>query len=253
MVTSYHPATAHRLEIPLVLLPGWGFEQRIWQELLPRLREWTDVHTVNLCYKAADVDTLLNGLIKNLPDQVILVGWSLGGMLATRVAARFPDRVAGLITLASNGTFVARSHWPDAMAVRTFQQFSQKVQQNPQSGLKRFCKLVTHGDQHSAQQLPYLQSLVSSADSGELLPGLMLLSELDNTRYLPTIECPALHIFGQQDVLVPESAVKKLAGVFSHRHRMQVLVNRGHLLHQPVVDITPLLNDFLSALEPRHG
>lgn len=251
MELDYHPGIAHRLEVPLVLLHGWGFDQRIWRELLPELRGWTDVVTVPLSYQTPDPELLLDRLSQSLPPKAILLGWSLGGILATGMAARFPDKVRGLINLATNGTFVARSSWPHGVELKTFEQFSRRVRQNPELGLKRFCQWATHGDQHSAEQLDYLCSLTARPDSEELLAGLTLLKALDNTHYLRDIRCPALHLFGQRDSLVPPSARNSLSSILPDHHRMQVLTNRGHILHQPVASLLPLLNDFLAGFACR--
>ena len=58
-------------------------------------------------------------IAKHLPEACILCGWSLGGMMATRLAGLYPLKIKALITLAANVSFVADMQWPDAMAPPT--------------------------------------------------------------------------------------------------------------------------------------
>jgi malonyl-CoA O-methyltransferase len=109
--------------------------------------------------------------------------------------------------------------------------------------------LVAHGDQFSEEQLQYLHSLTSDIEPEELLLGLGLLAELDNTPYLSSVQCPALHLLGQRDALVPESSAESLISMLPKHHSVQVLTNRGHCLHQPMEDISPVISGFLSGLE----
>ena len=53
----------------------------------------------------SDPDEWLDELDATIAQDCWLGGWSLGGMLATQLAARRGDRCCGLLTLASNGLF----------------------------------------------------------------------------------------------------------------------------------------------------
>jgi len=87
---------------PIMLLPGWGINSHIWQSLIPTLQQTTDVITVDVSYDGTNIDKLCEEIIEVIDQPAILIGWSLGGMLATEVASRFPDKVLALLTLASN-------------------------------------------------------------------------------------------------------------------------------------------------------
>ncbi|GAA3706480.1 alpha/beta fold hydrolase [Microlunatus aurantiacus] len=82
-------------EEPLVLLPGMGCSARLWagaapeQALTPRLTEPS---------LAAQVDRLLD----ELPPRFVIVGLSLGAVVAMAVTRTAPERVAGLVLLSTN-------------------------------------------------------------------------------------------------------------------------------------------------------
>src|SRR5690606_41726992 len=71
--------------------------------------------------------------------------WSLGGMLATQLAARRGDACRGLLTIASNPCFRARIDWSRAMAENIFDAFHEAFRLDPQETLKRFRSLCGRG------------------------------------------------------------------------------------------------------------
>lgn len=98
----------YRLGLPgrggptLVLLPGIEGDARVFLRLVPLARRWpVEAHDLPP-RAAADVDGLSALLEADLPPgPLVLVGASLGGLLARCLAARWPRRVRGLVTLGS--------------------------------------------------------------------------------------------------------------------------------------------------------
>jgi pimeloyl-ACP methyl ester carboxylesterase len=102
--------TIHRIDRPnLVLVHGWMCDQSYWSEQVPALAEAFGVVTVDLAGHGAsatnreqwtipslgaDVEAVISDL--GLED-VIVVGHSMGGLVAMDVARRLPDAVIGII------------------------------------------------------------------------------------------------------------------------------------------------------------
>ncbi|MDO8698544.1 MAG: alpha/beta fold hydrolase, partial [Pseudomonas sp.] len=111
----------------LILLPGWGLGSAPLEPLAGALQGLQPSLRVQIeplpALGSADLNEWLDELDANLPENTWLGGWSLGGMLATELAARRGERCCGLITLASNACFVARSDWPQAMPEAVFAAF----------------------------------------------------------------------------------------------------------------------------------
>ncbi|MGH1485124.1 MAG: alpha/beta fold hydrolase [Cellvibrionaceae bacterium] len=248
---SSQPATIKRLSVPIVLIHGWGCDSKIWQPLLPFLSEWVDVLTVDIRYSEVSVDVLAEHIVTALPERFILCGWSLGGMLATRIAADFSEKASGLICLSTNLSFVEKPSWPTALPSKTFEQFYTVFDKNANKGLKRFLLLESHGDQSSKQQLQWLQQLQdeSDLDLQSLLLGLKLLAGIDNSRCLSKIACPGLHLFGQNDALVPLKAVTLIEKMLNKNQQCVVFFDKGHVLHYPLNTIENELISFLSKVD----
>ncbi len=248
-----------QLSAPIVLLHGWGCDSQVWQPLLPFFKQWSDVITIDLVYKNKTADSLCNEIIEQLPTRFMLCGWSLGGMLATRLAARYPEKVDGLITLASNASFVARDHWPDGMPVDTYEGFYSLFQKSAKQGLKRFSLLQVHGDVESKQQMQWLQSLstTNNNDDEDLLVGLDLLASMDNCEFIPSIACSSLYLFGEKDTLVSVQSAQAVELLVSSLNssaketvfqKIEVAENCGHVLPYSLSTIEPLLDNFLQRL-----
>lgn len=244
------------------LVNGWASDDALWSPLLPALKKYGLVkcipltRAVNEVLLSAPVSTrltdkqcsiLCDRLLADLPENTLLLGWSLGGMIAMRMAARCPEKIVGLVTLASNLRFVANDSWSDAMAATTFEQFSLLFQRKPTQALKRFALLETYGDENDKIQLSWLQENVSAIDNDVLAQGLNLLSSLDNTQVVSTIRCPVMHFFGERDSLVPVAAAREIKQQCPS-HEIITLSNRGHVLHFPEAPLLEKLRFFLENL-----
>lgn len=236
------------VSMPIVLLHGWGCDSRIWQPLIPCLSQWADVITIDLVYSDITADALCASIAQLLPEKSIVCGWSLGGMLAARIAAQYPEKVCGLLALSANAAFVAQAEWSEAMAPEVFEQFFTLVKSRFAQGLKRFLLLETHGDKQAKTQLQWLRSLFeyTKSDNKNLVAGLNLLSSINNVSIVPQVCCPASYLFGENDALVPVSAANLFNPLLHDQQETKVFSGRGHLLHFPVQELEVYIEAFLA-------
>lgn len=198
---------------PLVLLHGWGFSSRVWQPFLTReAAHWPGpVFAIDLpgfgtafhepCHS---VDDAMGFILEQLPACSVLCGWSLGGMLATRLAAAHPHRVAGLVTLGSNLHFTQDGNWP-GMPTKDYQDFCTRFSIHPQKTWQRFLGQQTRGDALSGEFTATLKQLASFDDLQPDMAAKMLrwLGEIDNRRVFAQLRIPGLHLFGEHDAITP--------------------------------------------------
>ena len=242
LFSQYYPAIqAPVCAVPLVLLHGWGTDSRSWTSVLPQLNKQFNVITLDLPnfgqsppLHSADLDAWLALIIAALPERSLLLGWSLGGMLATQLAARYPHRVAALITLASNVSFIQRDGWQAAMTDVVEQHFYRDFMGSSQLTLKRFCVLQAQGEIDERAAVKHLRGLLRltatnlNAGWGK---SLQLLSRIDNRKIFSALNLPGLHIFAQNDSLVPVACAREIQQLNS-RQQVSVLDCCGHALHQ---------------------
>jgi malonyl-CoA O-methyltransferase len=220
----------------LVLLHGWASDAEIWRSIIPALRRRFHITLIDLpgCGRSPaygvddDAASVIEQLLPVLPDVAIYCGWSLGGMIATAIAAKYPERVSALITVASNAVFVADEHWPAAMPSADFLAFEAAIDKNPLKGLRRFRLLQLFGDQHAdsvAAMLSYQQVPVNIST---LPRGLKYLKTIDNRAALAAIRCPVMHVLGSEDALVPVASAELFAAHYCD-HKCSVMMGCGHI------------------------
>ncbi len=239
MAMEFLPATEPCGRPPLMLLHGWGHSRQCWQALLPDLVRRQDIYNLDLPGFGANADWQLPELedalalmAELLPDRCILIGWSLGGHLALRLAARQPHRIAGVITLATNLRFVADPAWPHAMPPATFRDFAQAFDSDPTATLKRFCGLQAQGDSQRKTLLRDLREQCAAPAPGQLAQwqaALDWLAQMDHRQELGEVTAPLLHLFGEEDALVPAPAAQALGQVSSGR--IVTIAGSGHAPH----------------------
>lgn len=230
---------------PWVLIHGWGFDERIWQPLLDQAGDQA-VLLVRLNYLSAEPADYRDALAALLPDQAVIIGWSLGGMLALTYAQQYPERVSAVITLAANARFVANEAWPQAMAPVVFNRFKTGVDKTPDKQLRKFCQLVAKGSENAAGIAHQLEGLI--ANSADLSTGLDLLNAMDVTQ-AQVLSTPLLSLLGEGDTLVPAGSASDLAYLYRGAGQIvEVQANCGHFLLDDCAWLFSRIQRFLEAL-----
>jgi malonyl-CoA O-methyltransferase len=237
----------------IVLLHGWGSASQAWQPLIPALQNIANVIALDLPgFGASQVipefslDAVVNLIAAQLPARCVLVGWSLGGMLAVQLAVRYPQQVSRLVTLAANAKFVASRDYETAMPLAVNRQFTKSFAVDPQATLKLFSGLLAQGDANERALLKQVRALAEPDKiNPNWLQALELLSQLDNREAFAQLAQPGLHLLAEQDVLVPVAAAQALAQL-NPQQSVQVIAGAAHALHwsQPEL-VVQAVQDFI--------
>lgn len=203
--------TPHRS--PIVLLPGWGFTPAVWDQLVVALTQ-RGIQRDDLLTPALPLGShltlaqRLQDLLMHLPASMHLVGWSLGGELALALAQSCQERCVSMTLISSTPCFSHRHDWPAGQPTALLDDFDQRLAADPLALLKRFAKLICHGDREASrnQALGEAIAAMQDADQTRLSTGLQLLRELDLRAGVPAIRTPTLLIHGAHDAVVPLTA-----------------------------------------------
>lgn len=188
----------------ILCITGWGVGIELLKPLQAELqRKQLEVDLINIF--ALTQDDFCQQYITMARHYDVLMGWSLGGQLASYLAQQLWQRtgqVKALITLASNPCFVQQDDWPKAMPQDDFFAFKQSYTAQAATCIKRFCYLMVQGSQQSKQDWIYLQSLLVPQDEQLQQQGLNTLEHLTTMKILQNYPGPQYHLLGLQDHLV---------------------------------------------------
>lgn len=217
----------------LVLIHGWGMNAAVWDEVLPDLEQCFRVTRVDLPGHGlsreralGDLESAAMALSAVVQNDSVVLGWSLGGVLAMQMAASFPEKVQQLLLVSSTPCFVRREDWPNALEAEVFTLFEQGLVEDYSGTLRRFLGLQLKGMEQAREFMRELRAKLAKAPPEPLAlrQGLRLLRGSDLRGLLASLDIPVSMLLGERDTLVPQEIVESL---FSECHVQDVEVVSG--------------------------
>jgi pimeloyl-[acyl-carrier protein] methyl ester esterase len=209
---------------PLVLLHGWGLHSGFFAPVLPTLAAQAQVYAVDLPGHGHSaplvpytLDTIVDGLDAALSSEarpLTLLGWSFGGLIAQRYAARYPARIRRLVLVCTTPRLTVAPDWPFGVDEDVLLRFGDELAVAYAATLKRFLTLQMQG---ASDPRPVLASLRAqlfargAPDPAALASALHILLGTDLRSGAAALAQPALVVTGGRDTLTPPGAGAWLA------------------------------------------
>lgn len=230
----------------LVLIHGWGVNHAVWSQLITQLPADWPVLALDLPgYGVASSDwpqpytlaAVAEQLAAKIPPGSYLLGWSLGGLVATEIALRYPAKVQQLTLLASSPCFMQQDKWP-GMSDKVLAQFAESLTNNLALTVERFLAIQSMGSSSARQDTKVLKAAVLALplpDAQVLSAGLQLLAQTDQRSQLAGLAMPVTWCLGRLDSLVP-SKIADLLPDYCPQAQLQLFGKASHapfISHQP--------------------
>ena len=231
--------------LDVVLLHGWGMHGGLWGSFNDSLAAEYCTHALDLPGFGFSKDIkneftldayseVVETYLEKLNRPVILIGWSLGGLIALNILKRQNSEVNKVIFIASTPCFTKKENWTAAIEQSVFDQFSTDLQDDYKKTLKRFLSLQTRGSGLAREDLRELNKKLNERgdpDMGALKSGLSILSNADlrSTTLISREhnETPVLTILGEKDTLVPVAVSSEFEKIFPNLEQL-ILDKTGH-------------------------
>ena len=233
-------------ELPIIFLHGWGMNRQIWQPFFswceqafderqarPLILQAMDLPGYGQHHDAVAHSRTLAEICRFVDDQIDgachVLGWSMGGLIATALCLQNPQKYRSLVTVCSNPCFVADDHWP-GMQARVLAGFSAQMQNDYKAVISRFIALQTMGLTQAKQTQKLIKAYLNKAAKPHqetLSQGLQLLQATDLRKELPSLQVAHLCILGEKDKLVPASLAESLARI-SPRTELALIAKSSH-------------------------
>jgi pimeloyl-[acyl-carrier protein] methyl ester esterase len=222
----------------IVLIHGWGFGSVVMNAFAELLAKNYRVTLLDLpgygqsdeCenYSLGNIAQLISPL---LPDNCILIAWSLGGLWAIKLANLVPHKIKKIITLSTNPCFISNESWL-GVSPEIFSAFEHKLEKNPEELLTHFMLLQTMG---ADKQKIICQNIKKMVFEDNLLPsmqtlkaGLEILKSVDTRELLKRMDQPILFILSNDDYLVPMAIGEKIKNLNANI-KVAVMDNASHM------------------------
>lgn len=211
---------------PIIFIHGWSLSSAVWHFQFEQLSSSFRLIAPDL--RGHGLSSALSGycdlesfstdimlLCEKLDLQnVLLVGWSLGGQIAINVSARLKERLSGLLLLCSTPCFCAKDDFQYGLSRLEVDGMTLKLERSMPRAIKGFIGRMFATGEIKSEELPELNKLleqIALPDKEVAISSLKILQEMDLRELLSTIELPTLIISGEEDLICPPAASVYLA------------------------------------------
>ena len=205
----------------LFLLHGWGMNSGAFTSFIPYLHNSFRITTIDLpgfgenaehLPSSYNVDSLARMIAPYIPPQSIVLGWSLGGLVAQKLAIQAQTKYAGLVTIASTPRFFEGADWP-GISANLLATFKTQLDTDYKKTLERFLAIQAMGSNTARQDIKTIRQHITQyprPSQRALKEGLQILSTEDLRSEISQIALPTLRVFGRLDSLVPTSGIERI-------------------------------------------
>jgi pimeloyl-[acyl-carrier protein] methyl ester esterase len=227
---------------PLVLVHGWAMSSAIFTEALPALSDQFRVLAPDLpghghSTPGADyrLDTLAGALLAWMQDldlqHVRLLGWSLGGQIALRLAALEETRLSRLLLVATTPRFIADATWSDGQSEAQVAIMARGLKRRFGGTLAHFFAQMFVAEELSEARRRFLQRQFGPDAAPPLQESALAVLETlrcsDLRSQLQTLSLATLVMHGTEDLIIPQGAGRYLAEQLPQA-RLVSLAGLGH-------------------------
>ena len=229
----------------LLLLPGLACDAELFAHQQPALAARHRVHISDVHTRAPTLPAMAARLWAEQPGAQVLVGASMGGMLALEMWRQAPERVRGIALLGTT----ARPDTPALITLRT-QACGLFASGRMDELLGANVLFAFHP--HNVGNKPLVQrylAMVRRAGAAQLIAqNQAVMARADSRPLLPQMRCPLLLACGEADGLTPPALVHEMAAL-APAAQVHTVAGAGHMLtmEQPAL-INALLLDWLQRL-----
>lgn len=211
----------------LILLPGLACDDFLYREQLAALAAaGHSAQVSDLHFRHDTIEQMATALLTEHDGPLVLVGTSMGGMLALEAARQAPERMAGLAMLGSS----ARPDTPELIRVRS-EACELFAAGRMDEVLRANVAFAFHPDAPGLSRLiaDYLAMIRRAGAPALIRQNRAVMARRDQRPLLPTLRCPLLVVHGEGDLLALPEYGREVAAA-APGAQLIMLPRCGHML-----------------------
>ncbi|MDD4178628.1 MAG: alpha/beta hydrolase [Candidatus Margulisbacteria bacterium] len=215
-----------------IFLHGFATTPEVWHNQRPEFAPKLTFSDINA--EARRVVGLMGGWVDR---GAVLIGWSMGGMIAIQVAALAPDKIQALVLVSTTPKFIKSDDYAFGVPVVLLKRLEKRI---AREGTKAFHDMIfKNGDRVGVEHLTI----------DEVEDELKQLEIVDLRNNLPKIKCPTMIIHGDQDEICLPGAAKYLQKNIENSE----LVTFSGVGHIPMIERPDEFNAQLERFVKQHA
>ncbi len=210
----------------VILLPGLACDAELWAHQAAALGALAPVQVADVHTRAATLPAMAERLLAEHAGELVLVGASMGGMLALHAHRLAPERVRGIALLGST----ARPDTPELIRLRT-EACALFAAGRMDEVLRANVLFAFHPTQAPRPGLvPRYLAMIGRAGAEQLIAqNRAVMAREDLRPHLPQVRCPVLVACGEADQLTPPEVSREMAALLPQA-QLELVPGAGHML-----------------------
>ncbi|NIH16455.1 MAG: alpha/beta fold hydrolase [Buchnera aphidicola (Periphyllus lyropictus)] len=198
-------------KINLILIHGLGFNKKIWFFLKKKLKKKYNIYTINLHtpkkkknFFYIELKKYLRKNLFKIKNNSIIIGWSIGGILATLLTLKSKKKIIAIITICSSPYFIKKKYWP-GIKYKKIKKMENDLIKNYSKSIKNF--LILQIQSKNKKKIKKLQKKIEKykkPNSKCIKFNIKILYKIDTRKLIKKIKIPFFRIYGKLDIIVPK-------------------------------------------------
>jgi len=229
----------------VILLPGLACDDALWRDQLPALSAHHRALVSDVQQRHATLPEMARALLAEHRGPLVLVGSSMGGMLAQHAHREAPQRIAAMALLSTT----ARPDTPELLKLRS--DAIVEFEAGRAEAVLRANAMFAFHPSHGADRAhvdDYVAQILRIGPQQLIAQNRAVMDRADMRPWLADIRCPLLVACGDQDLLTPLEHAREIAAAVPHA-QLEVVPRAGHLMtwEQPAL-VNALLLQWLDRI-----
>jgi pimeloyl-ACP methyl ester carboxylesterase len=225
-----------------LLIPGLACDDALFADITPCLQNTSVCTSDTRCTTIAEIAA---AHLAEHSGPLVLVGVSMGGMVALEMQRQAPQRIQALALLGTT----ARPDTPELIKLRTAAcaLFAQDRMNEVLRANVRFAFHPAHASD-KALIARYLAMIRRAGAQQLIAQNQAVMARVDSRPALRAVRCPVLVVCGEADQLTPPEHAREMASLLPSA-RLELMPGAGHMLTlEQGPRVAALLKDWMSAL-----